>query len=63
MFIFSVMIGWISGDFCFIESGGIFSVMTGWISGDVFFCHWLDWQYELEPHMSLYNSSTHKLSI
>jgi hypothetical protein len=32
MFIFSVMIGWISGDFCFIVAGG-----------NVYFCYdWLD---------------------
>jgi hypothetical protein len=38
MFIFA-MIGWISGDFCFIVTGGnvFFSVMIGWISGDVCF--------------------------
>ena len=48
------MIGWISGDVCFIVTGGnIFVVaMIGWISGDVcfivtggnvYFCYdWLD---------------------
>ena len=51
---FSVMIGWISGDICFIVTGGngFFSAMIGWISGDVcfivtggnvYFCYdWLD---------------------
>ena len=31
------MIGWISGDVCFIVTGGngFFSVMIGWISDDV----------------------------
>ena len=38
MFFVAVMIGWISGDVCFIVTGGnIFVVaMIGWISGD--FC-------------------------
>jgi hypothetical protein len=54
MVFFSVMIGWISGDVCFIVTGGngFFSAMIGWISGDfcfivtggnVYFCYdWLD---------------------
>jgi hypothetical protein len=38
IFFVVVMIGWISGDFCFIVTGGnVFVVaMIGWISGD--FC-------------------------